>query len=180
MFKFIKSSIENFFNISNYEYEKDSYVLLCKKLNDKAIIPTKGSKFSAGFDLYAFIEKETDFNGDEENERTVIIQPNSRSLINTGISLSFPNNKCYGRVAPRSGLAIKNCIDIGAGVIDSDYTGEIKVVLENNGKIPFKINHGDRIAQLIIEKIIQAEIIQVETLELTERGENGFGSTGTN
>ena len=84
----------------------------------------------------------------------------------------------YGRIAPRSGLAAKNFIDIGAGVIDSDYRGEVKVLLFNFNTTPFTVNVGDRIAQLIIEKYTRTTIEEVEDLDATVRGEGGFGSTG--
>lgn len=84
----------------------------------------------------------------------------------------------YGRVAPRSGLAVKNFIDVGAGVIDSDYRGEVKVLLFNFGSTDFSIMPGDRIAQLIIEKYTMTNIEEVNDLDATSRGEGGFGSTG--
>ena len=84
----------------------------------------------------------------------------------------------YGRIAPRSGLAVKKMIDVGAGVIDSDYRGEVKVLLFNFGAEDFKVCKGDRIAQLIIEKYTITSIQEVENLSSTERGEAGFGSTG--
>lgn len=86
----------------------------------------------------------------------------------------------YGRVAPRSGLAVKNFIDVGAGVIDEDYRGEVKVLLFNFGEQPFKVSPGDRIAQLLVEPVMQPRLEQVaeSALDSTERGEGGFGSTG--
>ena len=84
----------------------------------------------------------------------------------------------YGRIAPRSGLAAKNSIDVGAGVIDSDYRGEVKVLLFNFSEIDFKIAEGDRIAQMIIEKYTITALTEVETLDDTVRGDGGFGSTG--
>ncbi len=84
----------------------------------------------------------------------------------------------YGRIAPRSGLAAKNFIDVGAGVIDSDYRGEVKVLLFNFSEEEFKVNVGDRIAQLIVEKYTRTEIEEVQDLSESERGAGGFGSTG--
>ena len=84
----------------------------------------------------------------------------------------------YGRVAPRSGLAFKNGIDTLAGVIDAGYRGEIAVIIINHGKEDFKIEKGNRIAQMIFEKIDQAEFEEVEELNITERGDGGFGSSG--
>lgn len=86
---------------------------------------------------------------------------------------------CYGRVAPRSGLAAKHGIDVGAGVIDEDYRGNIGVVLFNHGKEAFEIKRGDRIAQLICERIVYPVLEEVEKLTETVRGAGGFGSTGT-
>jgi dUTP pyrophosphatase len=102
-------------------------------------------------------------------------------LIKTGISVAVPNGT-YGRIAPRSGLALKNGIDVMAGVIDADYRGDVGVILVNLGSSPFTINPGDRIAQLILEKIeyntsVQ-EIGEADDLSPTSRGANGFGSTG--
>ena len=86
----------------------------------------------------------------------------------------------YGRVAPRSGLAAKHHLDVGAGVIDADYRGPVGVVMFNLGQTDYPVKKGDRIAQLILEKILMAEIEEVDDLDDTERGEGGFGSTGKN
>ena len=80
--------------------------------------------------------------------------------------------------APRSGLALKHFIDVGAGVIDSDYRGEVKVLLFNHGPTDFEVKTGDRIAQIIIEKIAETKLVKIESLTTTNRGEGGFGSTG--
>ena len=85
---------------------------------------------------------------------------------------------CYGRIAPRSGLALKKFIDIGAGVIDADYRGEIGVILFNFSDTDFAVNMGDKIAQIVFEKIKTPKIKEVKSLEGTERGDDGFGSTG--
>lgn len=97
----------------------------------------------------------------------------------TDIQIELPSG-CYGRVAPRSGLAAKNFIDVGAGVIDEDYRGNVGVILFNHSTVPFEVKKGDRIAQLICEQIFYPSIEEVETLSITERGAGGFGSTGTN
>ena len=133
------------------------------KLDDEAIIPKKGSDEAAGYDLYSF----------EDNE----ILPKERKLISTKIAMAIPSG-WYGRVASRSSLACKKNIDVGAGVIDSDYRGEIKVLLINNGNEKFIVEKKSRIAQLIITKYSSPEIIQVKKLNNTKRGEGGFGSTG--
>ena len=97
----------------------------------------------------------------------------------TDLQIAVPEG-CYGRVAPRSGLAAKKFIDVGAGVIDYDYRGNVGVVLFNFGDEDFKVSKGDRIAQLICEKISYPQLEQCKTLDVTERGAGGFGSTGTN
>lgn len=145
------------------EPSNTSQILLCKKLHPEATIPTKGHKYDAGFDLYT----DTD----------MVLQPTYRALFSTGISVSILKG-WYGRIAPRSGLAVKYGIDVLAGVIDSGYIGEIKVELINHGREPVDIKKGDRIAQLILEKCGEWEIKEVEYFENTERGEGGFGSTG--
>ena len=140
-------------------------MLAVKKISESAIIPTKGSEYAAGFDLYA------DSNGE--------IPVMGREMVPTGISVILPLGT-YGRVAPRSGLTWKYGINVGAGVIDPDYTGEVKVILFNHGDAPFIYNKGDRIAQLILEKFDTACYGIVETKDdiTSERGAGGFGSTG--
>ena len=98
-------------------------------------------------------------------------------LVGTGLAFGIPEGN-YGRIAPRSGLAAKHSIDIGAGVIDSDYRGELKVLLFNFSDTDFKISEGDRIAQMIITKYTLTTLAEVETLDATVRGDGGFGSTG--
>lgn len=133
-----------------------------KRLTDTARIPTRQTEFSAGYDLYA----------DEET----IINPGCRKLISTNISVEF-SKECYIRIAARSGLSIKG-IDVGAGVIDSDYRGNIKVLIINNGFVNFEIKQGDRIAQAILTPCYIPDIKVVSELSNTSRGDNGFGSTG--
>ena len=135
-----------------------------KKLCFDAIVPTRGSDRSVGYDLYS------------SEDATVPCQA-GRALVGTGIALSIPDG-LYGRVAPRSGLAVKHCINVGAGVIDPDYTGEIKVVLFNHGEKDFEIKKGDRIAQLVLERCETPPIEEISIVEDTERGSGGFGSTG--
>ena len=98
-------------------------------------------------------------------------------MVGTGLAFGIPEGN-YGRIAPRSGLAAKHSIDVGAGVIDSDYRGEVKVLLFNFSDVDFKFNEGDRIAQMIIEKYTMTLITEVEKLDETVRGDGGFGSTG--
>ncbi len=142
--------------------------LLIKKLYDDAIVPTYGSDCAAGLDLYAFGE----YN----------VPAKTRKVISTGICVEWSgidDKNYYMRIAPRSGLSVKKSIDIGAGVIDYDYRGEIMICFINNSDNDYTINHGDRIAQAILEKIIRFTNINiVEELNTTHRGDNGFGSTG--
>jgi deoxyuridine 5'-triphosphate nucleotidohydrolase len=136
------------------------------RMNDDSQIPTKGSSGSAGYDLYA--------------SHNAVIKSGERGLVKTGIAIQIPEY-CYARVAPRSGLAFRNGINVGAGVVDSDYRNEIGVVLFNHDKDnDFHVHKGDRIAQLIFEKICETEPEVVDYSELTDtgRGTSGFGSTG--
>lgn len=138
--------------------------LLIKRLSNDAIVPERsGSSASVGYDLYSIVDVE--------------IPPLARGIVSTGIAATVPTG-CYGRIAPRSGLAVKNGIQTGAGVIDPDYTGEVKVVLFNHDKTAFVIKPGYRVAQLVLERFETPEIEEVQNLTETERGEGGFGSTG--
>ncbi|OQV14955.1 Deoxyuridine 5'-triphosphate nucleotidohydrolase, mitochondrial [Hypsibius exemplaris] len=140
-------------------------LLRFKKLSDKAFSPSKGSQLAAGFDLRSAYEYE--------------IAPQDKCVVLTDLQIAVPEG-CYGRVAPRSGLAVKHFIDVGAGVVDADYRGNVGVVLFNFGKEPFKVSPGDRIAQLICEKVAMAELEEAkENLDETTRGAGGFGSTGS-
>jgi dUTP pyrophosphatase len=140
--------------------------LLVKRLNADAILPTRGSRYAAGLDLYA-------------SETTCIATQclnESGGLVSTGISMVIPHGY-YGRIAPRSGFSVKYGLVINAGVIDSDYRGEIKILFNNFTKSNVVINKGDKIAQIIIEKISLLDVEEVDDLEDTERGDKGFGST---
>lgn len=137
--------------------------LFVKKLSKDATIPSRGSKFAAGYDLSSSVD--------------LVIQARTHALVKTDISIKIPTGH-YGRVAPRSGLTLKNALDVGAGVIDEDYRGNVGVILFNHSNNDFVIKKGDRIAQLILEKISTPEVIEVEDLDETERGEKGYGSTG--
>lgn len=136
--------------------------LQVKKLNELAVLPSKGSPQSAGYDL-ATIEEYT-------------LAPMERKLFKTGLSLAIPQGM-YGRIAPRSGLAFKDGIDVLAGVIDEDYRGEIGVVLINLGKTEKKFNVGDKVAQIIFEIYNNVDPQFVAELNQTVRGSGGFGST---
>ncbi len=139
-----------------------------KRLNENAIIPTYGSEYAAGADLYACITEDT------------TILPNETKLIKTGIAIEVPEG--YGAfIYARSGLASKRGLAPAnkVGVVDSDYRGEVKVILINLGTENFTISHGDRIAQMVVAPVVQAQFQVVESLAATERGQGGFGSTGT-
>jgi len=137
--------------------------LFIKRLSDKARLPTRGSALAAGYDLYSAEKK--------------VIPAHGKALVDTQISIAVPPGT-YGRVAPRSGLASKFMIDTGAGVIDADYRGVVFVLLFNLSDKDFQVEEGDRIAQLIIEKIYTPDVVEVDDLEETTRGASGFGSTG--
>jgi dUTP pyrophosphatase len=135
------------------------------RLTDNAILPVRGSAQAAGFDLHS-----TD---------GYVVLPGNRVVVSTGITVKLPVGT-YGRIAPRSGLAVKHGIDVLAGVVDPDYTGEVKVVLVNTDqRNPFFIKPGYRIAQLILECYVPADVIEVQAPPPpTERGDAGFGSSG--
>ena len=140
--------------------------LLIKKLHKNIILPEYKTDGSSGMDLMANVEQ------------TVKILPGEKKIISTGIMVAIP--KQYEiQIRPRSGLAAKNGISVlnTPGTIDSDYRGEIKVILINLGKDIFQINKNDRIAQMIVCPIIKVELKEVESLPETARGEGGFGST---
>ena len=138
-------------------------VLGFKKLSSEAIPPVKSSLQSVGFDLSC--------------PRTAIIPPGNWITLFTDISINLPKGT-YGRIAPRSGLAALHGISVDAGVIDPDYTGNLGVVLVNRSKKPFVIGPGDRIAQLICEKVEYPVLQEIKDLQVTARGDKGFGSSG--
>ena len=140
--------------------------LLIKKLHKNIILPEYKTDGSSGMDLMANVEQ------------TVKILPGEKKIISTGIMVAIPEQYEI-QVRPRSGLAAKNGISVlnTPGTIDSDYRGEIKVILINLGKDIFQINKNDRIAQMIVCPIIKVELKEVESLPETARGEGGFGST---
>lgn len=143
----------------------DSTVLQVKRLSGESVLPIRGSPFSAGYDLASA-------------EQTVI-KAGGKGIVKTDLSIACPHGT-YARIAPRSGLAVKKFIDVGAGVVDADYRGPVGVVLFNFGTEDFIVEKGDRVAQLILEKISMVDAIEVEELTDTERGAGGFGSTGVN
>ena len=138
-----------------------------KKINENAIVPTYGSDFAAGADLYACIND------------SIVIKPGETCFVGTGIALEIPVDY-VGLLFARSGLACKRGLAPAnkVGVIDSDYRGEIKVALHNHGEENVTINKGERIAQLVLVPYLTADFQVVNELKNSVRGENGFGSTG--
>lgn len=134
-----------------------------KKLHPAARLPQRGTPFSAGADLYC-VEAFT-------------LRPGERKLVPTGLAVEIPPG-FYGRIAPRSGLAVRHGIDTLAGVIDADYRSEVKVPMINFGQDPISFDAGERIAQLIVEVAAMCDYVWAEELSDTARGEGGFGSTG--
>jgi dUTP pyrophosphatase len=144
--------------------------LSVKKLDQRAKLPQRQSKYAAGYDLYSLDEG--------------IVPAKSYSIIRTGISiqlpkLEYPQVMCM-KITSRSGLSAKFGIEVGAGLIDFDYTGEIKVILHNHSNNDYIYNSGERIAQGILQAVYVPDVKEVEELASTERGSNGFGSTGLN
>ena len=141
--------------------------ILIKKTDKEVITPKYKTDGSSGVDLSAFLEKK------------VVIKPNSSELIPTGLQVAIPE-EFEIQIRPRSGLAAKENIGVlnSPGTIDSDYRGELKIILFNHGKEDFIINNGDRIAQMVLVPIIKMEFEEVDSLPDTVRGQGGFGSTG--
>ena len=141
--------------------------VLIKKLDPTVELPAYKTDGASGMDLMALLKE------------PIILKPNSSCLVPTGLAVAFPNNFEI-QIRPRSGLAAKKNISVlnTPGTIDSDYRGEIKVILFNHGKNNFLINNKDRIAQMILTPVIKMEFQEAEELPVTVRGEGGFGSTG--
>jgi dUTP pyrophosphatase len=134
------------------------------RLEDNSFVPRRGTEYAAGLDLFSPID--------------AVIFPSDRMLIKLNISIELPIGT-FGHILPRSGLALKNGIHVGAGIIDSDYRGNVGVLLFNLSDQPFNIFKGDRIAQLVIKRyeILEPEEVN-NSLSSTDRGVGGFGSTG--
>ena len=141
--------------------------VLIKRLNPDVVLPTYKTNGASGMDLMAFIEE------------PIKIEPNSSHLVPTGLSVAFSEDYEV-QIRPRSGLAVKNNITVlnTPGTIDSDYRGEIKIILFNHGKEDFIINNKDRVAQMILTPVTKMELEEMDNLPDTLRGEGGFGSTG--
>lgn len=135
----------------------------CKRLNSESQVPTKNNNTDAGWDLYSVSD--------------TYISSHSRKLINTGISLQIPK-EWVGLIWPRSGLSVKAGVDVLAGVIDSGYRGEIKVCLYNTSDETVVIQKGDRIAQILFQEVPDIKMVEVECLTDSQRGDDGFGSSG--
>ena len=137
--------------------------LRVKKLSKHATLPFHGSALSAGYDLASAYDAE--------------IPAFSKGLVKTDLAFEIPKGH-YGHIAPRSSLSLKHFIDVGGGIIDGDYRGNVGVILYNFSDKPFNVKVGDRIAQIIFEKYSSVAIKEVDTLNDTSRGLGGFGSTG--
>ena len=134
-----------------------------KKIEQEAIVPTRSNNDDAGWDLYSITTRN--------------IAPSQRVTIRTGISLEIPEEH-VGLIWPRSGMSVKNGIDVLAGVVDSGYRGEIKVCLLNTSREWMDIKEGDRIAQILFQEVPHFQLQEVEILQNSDRGQGGFGSTG--
>ena len=141
--------------------------ILVKKLNPKVQLPAYKTSGASGMDLMAFINQ------------PIKVAPNTSSIVPTGLSLAFSEDYEI-QIRPRSGLAAKNNISVlnTPGTIDSDYRGEIKIILFNHGNKEFIINNNDRVAQMILMPVVKINLEEAENLPDTIRGEGGFGSTG--
>ena len=141
-----------------------------KKLEESAVIPTRATDLDAGYDLYAI--------------KDGVVPAGGRKVVGTGIAIAIPQGRnvfapsYYGRIAPRSGLAVKRGIDVLAGVVDAGYRGEVGVVLQNLSDEDFPYKKGDRVAQLILEQCNTIGWVELEELEDSTRSDGGYGSTG--
>ena len=142
--------------------------LKIKKTDPRAELPVRGTPGSPGLDLRAVLDE------------PMTLPPGALVSVPTGIAIGLPSPDTVGLVFARSGLAVKHGIGLsnGVGVIDSDYTGEIRVGLINQSAVPYDLHPGERIAQLVVMPICRPELVEADTLEETERGAGGFGSTG--
>jgi len=145
----------------------DQPLLQIKKLHPSAIVPKYMTELAAGMDICALLDEE------------IVLKPGERSLVPTGLAFAIPAGYEI-QVRPRSGLAIKHGIALvnSPGTIDADYRGEVKIIMTNLGQKDFTICSGERIAQLIVAPVCQAELVEVAELDETERGAGGFGHTG--
>lgn len=138
-------------------------MIRAKALSERAVLPLRASTSAAGLDLFSATEG--------------IVPARGRQLFSTDLALAIPHG-FYGRIAPRSSLAWRYGIETGAGVIDSDYRGNVGVILFNHSDVDYEVKQGDRIAQLIVEQISTAPVIMVAELDTTIRQDGAYGSTG--
>ena len=151
-------------DIHSYSYARFAgKTIKVKKIEEQAIVPTRSNSDDAGWDLYSITTRS--------------IAPSQRVTIRTGISLEIPE-EYVGLIWPRSGMSVKNGIDVLAGVVDSGYRGEIKVCLLNTSREWMDIKEGDRIAQILFQQVPHFQLQEVDILQNSDRGEGGFGSTG--
>lgn len=149
------------------EHQKNEPILKLMKIREGAVIPERQTEGSAGFDLCACILED------------LCIQPGDLVTLPTGLGVEIPEG-CAGMIFTRSGLGVKHGIHVsnGVGVIDSDYRGEMIIGLTNSSRVPYVVSPGDRIAQLIVMPVVLPTVQLVEELTVTDRGSDGFGSTG--
>ena len=150
------------------------YTLGVKLIHPAAQAPRKMTAGSAGFDLYSAKDVEIPPTRCEPDGSAEV----GRALVPTGIVIELPQGT-VGRVASRSGLSVKSNIEVGAGWIDGDYRGELMVELKNLSSKPFRVKQGDRVAQLVLLPVAEAEVKILTHIEATSRGASGFGSTGS-
>ena len=146
-------------------FTRTTALMFAKRVTEAAALPVRGSEFAAGFDL--------------SSAASTVVPAHGKAIIKTDLAVATPLD-CYARIAPRSGLAWKKHIDVGAGVVDADYRGNVGVILFNHGDEDFAVGVGDRVAQLILQKVDMAAVDDIGAGELpvTARGAGGFGSTG--
>ncbi|XP_037531021.1 deoxyuridine 5'-triphosphate nucleotidohydrolase-like [Nematolebias whitei] len=152
-------------NAVKMERERDKPVLRFAKISEHAVPPTRGFTRDTGYDLYS--------------AHDCTVGAMDKAVVKTDIQIAVSRGY-YGRVALRSGLAAKHFIDVGAGIVDEDYRGNVSIVLFNFGKATFDVKRGDRVAQLVCEKICYPDLVEEQTLAEMNRGARGFGSTGRN
>jgi dUTP diphosphatase len=158
-----RAKINATLRVTRENRNQQTEILRFKKLDDRAVLPSRGSSSSAGLDLCSIEE--------------ITLRPNERLVARTGLAVAIPEGY-YGRLAPRSGLASKHGLDILAGVVDADYRGEIGCIIYNTSNETVRLPAHTKICQLIIEKIITPAAAWADDLSETDRGEGGFGSTG--
>ena len=143
-------------------------ILEIKRISKEALLPVRQTAQAAGYDLSAFLTED------------IVLAPGERKLIPTGIMMAIPEG-LEGQIRPRSGLAIKHGIGLlnSPGTIDADYRGEVKIIMINHGQEDFTVTNKMRIAQIVFSKVISLDIIEKEQLSTTNRGEGGFGHSGT-